>query len=409
MRARWALPTFLMVGAALAGVARGAALERARDLGVPFEGAPGSLNAITDVPGVEVGQVSLVSGEGALKVGVGPVRTGVTIIFPRGRANSQPVYGGFFDLNGNGEMTGRSYLEDFGVIQGPIAITNTNAIGQVYAGVQAWTQQHFGEATTPVVAETWDGDLNDIGGFHVRPDTAIAAIEAAKAGPVSEGSVGGGTGMECFGFKGGIGTASRNMSLGPRSYTVGVLVQCNTGDRKVLRIAGAPVGQRLSARWLPCYDSRLSPPQKQPKCLGSASAGTPPPDGGSIIIVVGTDAPLIPTQLDRLAKRAALGLARLGSYSGNSSGDLIVAFSTAAPLVNHPDQSAPSPIAPVASQYIDPLFEGVVQATEEAIVNAMIAAPTMTGADGFRVFGLPHEELRGILKDYGRLTGRGDP
>ena len=223
MRARWALPTFLMVGAALAGVARGAPLERARDLGVPFEGAPGSLNAITDVPGVEVGQVSLVSGEGALKVGVGPVRTGVTIIFPRGRANSQPVYGGFFDLNGNGEMTGRSYLEDFGVIHGPIAITNTNAIGQVYAGVQAWTQQHFGEATTPVVAETWDGDLNDIGGFHVRPDTAIAAIEAAKPGPVSEGSVGGGTGMECFGFKGGIGTASRNMSLGPRSYTVGVL------------------------------------------------------------------------------------------------------------------------------------------------------------------------------------------
>jgi L-aminopeptidase/D-esterase-like protein len=214
--------------------------------------------------------------------------------------------------------------------------------------------------------------------------------------------------MECFGFKGGIGTASRHMPLGAHSYTVGVLVQCNTGDRKVLRIAGAPVGQRLSARWLPCYDSRLSPPQKQPKCLGSASAGTPPPDGGSIIIVVGTDAPLIPTQLDRLAKRAALGLARLGSYSGNSSGDLIVAFSTAAPLVNHPDQSAPSPIAPVASQHIDPLFEGVVQATEEAIVNAMIAAPTMTGADGFRVFGLPHEELRGILKDYGRLSGRGD-
>jgi D-aminopeptidase len=408
MRARWGLPTVLIVSAALAGVVRAAALERARDIGVPFEGTPGPLNAITDVPGVEVGHVSLVSGEGPLKVGVGPVRTGVTIILPRGRANSQPVYGGRFDLNGNGEMTGQSYLQDFGVIQGPIGITNTNAIGQVYAGIQAWTQQHFGEATAPVVAETWDGGLNDIGGFHVRPETALGAIEAARPGPVAEGSVGGGTGMECFGFKGGIGTASRTMALGAHSYTVGVLVQCNTGDRRVLRIAGVPVGQALSGRWLPCYDSRLSPPQKQPKCVGSATAGTPPADGGSIIIVVGTDAPLIPTQLDRLAKRAAMGLARLGSYSGNSSGDLIVAFSTAAPLVNHPDQTAPSPIAQVASQDIDPLFEGAVQATEEAIVNAMIAAPTMTGADGLRVFGLPHEELRAILKRYGRLAGRGD-
>ena len=404
MRAWLGLPTVLIVSTVLVTAGRAAPVERARDIGVPFEGTPGPLNAITDVPGVEVGQVSLVSGQGPLQVGVGPVRTGVTIIMPRGRANSQPVYGGFFDLNGNGEMTGQSYLQDFGVIQGPIGITNTNAIGQVYAGIQAWTRQHFGEAATPVVAETWDGGLNDIGGFHVRPETAGAAIEAAQPGPVAEGSVGGGTGMECFGFKGGIGTASRNMSLGAHAYTVGVLVQCNTGDRKVLRIAGAPVGQALSARWLPCYDSRLSPPQRQPKCLGSASAGTPPPDGGSIIIVVGTDAPLSPTQLNRLAKRAALGLARLGSYAGNSSGDMIVAFSTAASPVNHPDQRAPSPIAPVASQDLDPLFEGGVEATEEAIVNAMIAAPTMTGADGLRVFGLPHEELREILKRYGRLA-----
>src|SRR5882762_8450433 len=263
-------------------------------------------------PGVEVGQVSLVSGQGPLRVGVGPVRRGVTVIFPRGRANSQPVYGGFFDLNGNGEMTGRSYLPEFGVIEGPIGITNTNAIGQVYAGIQSWTQQRFGEAADPVVAETWDGELNDIRGFHVRPETAIAAIEAAKSGAIVEGSVGGGTGMECFGFKGGIGTASRKIALGAHAYMVGALVQCNTGDRKVLRIAGAPVGQALSARWLPCYDSHLSPPGKRPKCAGSASAGTPPPDAGSIIIVVGTNAPLIPTQLDRLAKRAAMGLARLG-------------------------------------------------------------------------------------------------
>jgi D-aminopeptidase len=384
MRARLALPMVLIVSAVLEPVGRTAAVERARDIGVPFEGAPGPLNAITDVPGVEVGQVSLISGQGPLKAGVGPVRTGVTIIFPRGHANSQPVYGGFFDLNGNGEMTGQSYLHDFGVIHGPIGITNTNAIGQVYAGIQSWTQQRFGEAADPVVAETWDGELNDIRGFHVRPQTAIAAIEAAKSGAIAEGSVGGGTGMECFGFKGGIGTASRKIALGAHSYMVGALVQCNTGDRKVLRIAGAPVGQALSARWLPCYDSRLSPPQKRPKCAGSASAGTPPPDAGSIIIVVGTNA-------------------RLGSYSGNSSGDLIVAFSTAASLVNHPEQTAPSPIAPVASQDLDPLFEGVVESTEEAIVNAMIAAPTMTGADGFRLFGLPHEELRAILKRYGRL------
>ena len=408
MRARLGLPTVLMVSALLATVGRAASPERARDIGVPFEGVPGPLNAITDVPGVEVGQVSLVSGQGPLKVGVGPVRTGVTIILPRGRANSQPVYGGFFDLNGNGEMTGQSYLQDFGVIQGPIGITNTNAIGQVYAGIQSWTQQRFGEATTPVVAETWDGRLNDIGGFHVRPETAIAAIEAAKSGSVAEGSVGGGTGMECFGFKGGIGTASRKIALGAHPYMVGVLVQCNTGDRKVLRIGGVLVGPALSARWLPCYDPRLSPPDKQPKCAGSAGAGTPPADGGSIIIVVGTDAPLVPTQLDRLAKRAAMGLARLGSYSGNSSGDLIATFSTAASPVNHPDQTAPSPIAQVASQDIDPLFEGVVEATEEAIVNAMIAAPTMTGADGYRVFGLPHEELREILKRHGRLAAQDD-
>src|SRR3982074_1512594 len=209
VRARLGLPTILIVSALLATVGRTASVERARDIGVPFEGAPGPLNAITDVPGVEVGQVSLVSGQGPLKVGVGPVRTGVTIIFPRGRANSQPVYGGFFDLNGNGEMTGQSYLQDFGVIQGPIGITNPNAIGQVYAGIPSWTQQGFGEATTPVVAETWDGRLNDIGGFHVRPETAIAAIEAAKSGSVAEGSVGGGTGRELFGFKGRSGHARR--------------------------------------------------------------------------------------------------------------------------------------------------------------------------------------------------------
>jgi L-aminopeptidase/D-esterase-like protein len=357
------------------------AAERARDLRVPFEGTPGKLNAITDVAGVEVGQVTLIEGA--------DVRTGVTIVFPRGKANGEAVYGGFFDLNGNGEMTGVSYLQDFGVVQGPIGITNTNAVGDVYAGIQRWTQKTFGEATWPVVAETWDGRLNDLGGFHVTAETAIAAIEAARPGPVDEGNVGGGTGMVCFGFKGGIGTASRVVTVAKQSYTVGVLVQCNTGDRKVLRIAGAPVGAALATRYLPCA----------PK---SCAHAVPPPDTGSIIIVVATDAPLIPLQLTRVAKRAAMGLARLGSYSGSDSGDLIVAFSNAASNANHPDQTAPVPVAQLANHGIDPLFQGTVEATEEAIVNALVAARDMTGLGGERVFALPHDELRKILKKYGR-------
>ena len=405
MRTWRVLSIGFIVSTAIASGGLAAAAERARDMGVPFEGTPGPLDAITDVPEVEVGQISLVSGEGPLKVGVGPVRTGVTIVFPRGSANSNPVYGGFFDLNGNGEMTGESYLQDFGVVQGPIGITNTNAIGQVYAGIQQWTQQRFGHATFPVVAETWDGGLNDIEGFHVQPETAVAAIQAAKTGPVAEGNVGGGTGMRCFSFKGGIGTASRKVSLSDHPYTVGVLVQCNTGDRKVLRIAGAPVGEELSRRWLPCYDPQFSPADKQPKCAGVSSSGKPPSDAGSIIIVVGTDAPLLPVQLGRVAKRAALGLARLGSYSGNGSGDLIVTFSTVG-TANDPDQTKPSPVTPVASTEIDPLFQGTVEATEEAIVNAMVAAATMTGADGLRLFGLPHDELRAILQRYGRLAAK---
>ena len=379
------------------------AAERARDVGVPFDGTPGRFNAITDVAGVEVGQLTLVDGEGPLKVGAGPIRTGVTVVLPRGRASADTVYGGFFDLNGNGEMTGVSYLQDFGVIYGPIGISNTNAIGQVYAGIMQWTQRKFGEVSTPVVAETYDGRLNDIDGFHIRPEHALAALEAAKSGTVEEGNVGGGTGMVCFGFKGGIGTASRQVPVGEAHYTVGVLVQCNTGDRSVLRIAGAPVGQELAGRWLPCYVPNLAPPGKQPLCAGEAKAGKAPGDSGSIIIVVATDAPLIPTQLNRVAKRAALGLGRLGSYSGNSSGDLIVAFTTSG-VANHPDQKAPSPIAQIASAGIDPLFNATVEATEEAIVNALIAADTMTGVDGHRYYRLPHAELRELLKRYGRLS-----
>jgi D-aminopeptidase len=382
----------------------GQADGRARGLGIPFEGKPGPLNAITDVRGVEVGQVTLIAGDGALKVGKGPVRTGVTAIFPRGHTNFRPVYGGFFDLNGNGEMTGRAYLEDFGIVQGPIGLSDTNAIGQVYAGIQQWSVKHTGTATWPVVAETWSGYLNDLDGFHVTSETAIAALDAAKSGPVEEGNVGGGTGMVCFGFKGGIGTASRVVAVGEKTYTIGVLVQCNTGDRKVLRIAGAPVGQLLAARWLPCFDPKLAAKAEDlPACTPNGSNGAPPPDQGSILIVVGTDAPLAHDQLDRVAKRAAMGLARLGSYSGNSSGDLIVSFSTAVAKVNHEDQDKPDPLAPVPNAVINPIFEGTVQATEEAIVNALVGARTMTGINGARYFGLPHDELHDILKRYNRL------
>jgi D-aminopeptidase len=446
-------------GAAAPGGAPADRALRARGLGVPFEGTPGPNNAITDVPGVEVGQVTHVSGDGPLKIGTGPVRTGVTVVLPRGRASADSVYGGFFDLNGNGELTGQAYLQDFGVVIGPIGISNTNAIGQVYAGIQQWTQEKFKLAATPVVAETWDGRLNDIGGFHVQPADAIAAIEAARTGPVAEGNVGGGTGMVCFGFKGGIGTASRKVSIEGKDYVVGVLVQCNTGDRETLRIAGAPVGPELASTWLPCYDAALSVPDKQPKCKteaaggsvrdsagnadaagevarnfagtadeagkavrGSAgnvdiargaavraaaadAAGHAPPDVGSIIIVVATNAPLLPVQLNRIARRAALGMGRLGSYAGNQSGDLMMSFTTSSAAADDPDQQHPSAITPLASDRLDPLFKAVVEATEESVVNALVAAQTMTGADGYRFYGLPHTQLRAILKRYGRLEG----
>jgi D-aminopeptidase len=459
---RRAMTLALRVCALAIGLLSGAAYAatdapvRARGLGIPFEGTPGLNNAITDVPGVEVGQVTHVSGDGPLKVGTGPVRTGVTVVLPRGRGSADSVYGGFFDLNGNGELTGQAYLQDFGVVIGPIGISNTNAIGQVYAGIQKWTQDKFGLATTPVVAETWDGRLNDIGGFHVQPADAVAAIEAARAGPVAEGNVGGGTGMVCFGFKGGIGTASRKVSVDGKDYVVGVLVQCNTGDRETLRIAGAPVGPELSKGWLPCYDLALSAADKLPKCkaemdgargaasgaargegngvatgevrgdgagaatghtrrsaagniAGNATTDHPPPDVGSIIIVVATNAPLMPVQLNRVARRAALGMGRLGSYSGNQSGDLMMAFTTASTAANDPDQTHPSAVTPLASDNLDPVFKAVVEATEESVVNALVAAQTMTGIDGYRFYSLPHTQLRAILKRYGRLEGGPSP
>ncbi|KSV75990.1 hypothetical protein N185_16210 [Sinorhizobium sp. GW3] len=379
------------------------AKDRARDLGVVFEGTPGKLNAITDVGGVEVGQVTHIEGEGQKVVGKGPIRTGVTVVLPHGKDNSRPVNGGFYNLNGNGEMTGQSYLEDFGIIYGPIGISNTNAIGAVYAGVQQWTQNKFGDALWPVVAETYDGGLNDIEGFHVTAEDAMKAIDMAASGPVEEGNVGGGTGMRCFGFKGGIGTASRVFDIDKKSFTVGALVQCNTGERSVLRIAGAPVGQELSKKWLPCYaPGQSGEKQREPVCQADGTGGKPTPDEGSIIIVVATDAPLSAIQLDRVARRAALGLGRLGSFSGNGSGDLIVSFSTASAVNDVSDEEAQAgEVLPTGK--IDPVFKATVEATEEAIVNALVAADTMTGANGYTLFGLPHASLTSILGQYGRV------
>jgi L-aminopeptidase/D-esterase-like protein len=366
---------------------------RARDLGVPFDGAPGPLDAITDVAGVEVGTTTLIRGDGALHVGEGPVRTGVTVVLPRGARDNDPVYAGWFSLNGNGEMTGTTWVEESGFLEGPVAITNTHSVGVVRDAMIAWGLKHGALAqpwSLPVVAETWDGYLNDINGFHVKPDDVFAALDSAKGGAVAEGNTGGGTGMVCYGFKGGTGTASRVLTKDAGGYTVGVLVQCNCGRRPQLTIAGVPVGREIPQQ-VP-YAS-TAPPDSLP---GSETAG----DVGSIIIVVATDAPLLPHQLKRLARRAALGLARTGSTSGNGSGDIFLAFSTSNP---HADaEPGPNTVKTVSNERISPLFNATVEATEEAIVNAMVGAKTMTGIDGHTVIALPHDELKRALQKYQR-------
>ena len=348
---------------------------------MPFDGTPGTLDAITDVSGVEVGATTLIRGEGKLKVGEGPVRTGVTAILPRGRNNADPVYAGWFSLNGNGEMTGTTWVEESGLLAGPVALTNTHSVGVVRDSVIAWALKsgfmHEDEWSLPVVAETWDGWLNDINGFHVKQADVFAALDSAKSGPVAEGNTGGGTGMICYGFKGGTGTASRVLSKEDGGYTVGVLVQCNCGRRPQLMIAGVPVGKEIPAG--DPYAHR-SPDTRSPP--GSETRG----DVGSIIIVIATDAPLLPHQLKRLARRASMGLARTGSISGNSSGDIFVAFSTANP---HADAApGPNTVQTVSNERISPLFSATVEATEEAIVNAMVGATTMTGIDGHTVIAL---------------------
>ncbi len=364
---------------------------RARSLGVPFEGTPGPLNAITDVKGVEVGHKTLISGEGALKVGSGPVRTGVTVILPRGNANSEQVYAAWFSQNGNGEMTGTTWVEESGFLESPIAITNTHSVGVVRDAVIAWSVQRKRlkqEWSLPVVAETWDGYLNDIDGFHVKPEHVFQAFEAASSGPVPEGAVGGGTGMVCYGFKGGIGTSSRVLTKEAGGYTVGVLVQCNCGLREQLTIAGVPVGKEI--------------PGSDPYAIAQPPGDPLRGDVGSIIIVVATDAPLLPHQLKRLARRATMGLARTGSVSGNGSGDIFIAFSTA----NAGADKVPGPnkVDTVSNERISPLFAATVEATEEAIVNAMVGAKTMTGINGHTVIGLPHDQLVKVLKKYNRLA-----
>ena len=390
-----------------------AAEPRARDLGVPFEGTPGPLNAITDVAGVEVGHTTLIRGEGKLVTGKGPVRTGVTAVLPRGKKSNTPVFGGWFTLNAAGEMTGTTWLEERGFIDGPILITNTHSVGVARDAAVRWMVANGWEADwhAPVAAETYDGLLNDTNGFHVETRHALAAIDSATAGAVQEGAIGGGTGMICNGFKGGIGTASRRLTREQGGYTVGVLVQCNYGSRRLLKIAGAPVGAELTAVDPICYALPLAASEKRrwplPDCKAATSAdsGDEQRPDGSIIIVVATDAPLLPHQLKRLAKRPSLGLGALGSIAGEGSGDIFVAFSTANPdLKSVDEETAPRTMQMYPNDQLNPLFAATAQATEEAIVNAMIAAQTMEGADGVRVPRLPHRELRSILAKYKRLA-----
>jgi D-aminopeptidase len=381
---RKAVARALLLGALAPAALAAAEKPRARDLGVPFQGTPGPGNAITDVAGVEVGHTTLISGEGKLEVGKGPVRTGVTAVLPRGkRSNDDAVFAGWFSQNGNGEMTGTTWIEESGFLEGPFLVTNTHSVGVVRDAAIAWRVKNGGPDASgywwslPVVAETWDGFLNDINGFHVKPEHVFAALSSAASGPVAEGSVGGGTGMICYEFKGGIGTSSRRLSAKSGGYTVGVLVQCNCGRRSQLTVAGVPVGLEIPGT---VYGE----------------------DTGSIIIVVATDAPLLPHQLKRLARRATMGLARTGSTSGNGSGDIFLAFSTANPRTWTATKTIG--VTMVGNEGMNPLFEATVEATEEAIVNAMVAAETLTGIDGHRADGLPHDRLRAALKKYNRLT-----
>ncbi len=360
---------------------------RARDLGIPFEGTPGKFNAITDVQGVEVGYKTLIEGSGKLVIGKGPVRTGVTAIFPKGKGSLERVFAAWFTLNGNGEMTGTTWVDESGCLGSPVLITNTHSVGIVRDAVIEWYtkkikgSEYSGDISLPVVAETWDGFLNDINGFHVKKEHVFEAMESATSGPVKEGNVGGGTGMIVHQFKGGTGTSSRKLYTKEGGYTLGVLVQANYGRRGLLSIVGVPVGKEI--------------PDLLP-LPGKADA-----DQGSIIVVLATDAPLLPHQLARLVKRVSLGIGVMGGRGGNSSGDIFIAFSTANPEVSKEDGIAKLEMLP--NEKINPLFESAAAATEEAIVNAMIAAETMEGVNGNKVYAIPQDRLIAVLKKYGRI------
>ncbi|MGE0239280.1 MAG: P1 family peptidase [Parvibaculaceae bacterium] len=374
--------------------------ERARDLGVPFVGTPGPDNAITDVAGVKVGYATIIEGEGKTEVGKGPVRTGVTAILPRGQTFG-PVFAGWYTHNGNGEMTGTTWIDESGFLEGPVMITNTHSVGVVRDAVISWQAKHDLVGPTennlywllPVVAETWDGILNDINGMHVKPEHVFQALDGAASGPIAEGNVGGGTGMNLFRFKGGTGTASRKLDDKDGGYTVGVLVQGNFGRREDLMIAGVPVGTEITDL-LPDYSwnrkktelEDLRPEEKE---------------AGSIIVVVATDAPLISTQLTRLAKRATIGIARTGGFGGNGSGDIFVAFSTANPQAY--SRGGKTSLEMMSNDDMDPIIKATAYATEEAIVNAMVAAETMKGRDDNTSFAIPHDRLKEVLKKYNRL------
>jgi L-aminopeptidase/D-esterase-like protein len=364
---------------------------RARDLGFYFDGSPGSLNAITDVSGVQVGHTTLIEGEGKLVQGKGPIRTGVTAILPRGnRSLDDPCFAGWSSLNGNGEMTGTTWVEESGFAEGPIMITNTHSVGIVRDAVISWrASQGSADASgywwsLPIVAETWDGLLNDINGFHVKEKHAHEAIRNAKGGPVEEGCVGGGTGMVCHSFKGGIGTASRVVNIKNQDYTLGVLVQANYGDRKNLTIAGVPVGKEITD---------LMPRDSYEKNHEG---------DGSIIVVIATDAPLLAHQMKRLARRVPMGVGKVGGYGHDGSGDIFIAFSTANSNVAFSDGAVNVEMLP--NGLISPLFEATVQAVEEAIVNTLVAAETMEGINNNKVWALPHGRLIQIMKKYNRIN-----
>lgn len=354
---------------------------RARDLGIPFEGTPGRHNAITDVTGVSVGYSTIIEGDSA--------RTGVTIIHPRGKGNPDPVFAAWFPFNGNGEMTGAAWVEEGGLLEGPIGITNTHSVGIVRDTIIEWQVKNnalFQKWSCPVVAETADGWLNDMNGFFVKPAHVMEALENAESGSIEEGSVGGGTGMLCFEFKGGTGTSSRKLPEKFGGWTVGVLVQTNFGVRYQLRIAGVPVGEHIKEH--PVWTDGENPYRQ---------------DTGSLIVVFATDAPLLPHQLKRIAKRASLGMARTGSLGGNGSGDIFLAFSTANRNTALGREKGIAELHALDNEHLNPLFAASVFATEEAIVNSMIAGEDMTGHNGFSVKALPHEKVRELMRVYNRL------